>query len=48
VQEVSANRGLIMVQQRGQRAAKPSGGVDKVPNLYVFLLVAEALVKAQP
>lgn len=47
VQQVSANRGLVMVQQRGQRKATPYGGVDKIPNLYVFLFVAEALVKGQ-
>jgi hypothetical protein len=47
VQQVTAVRGMVMIQQRGQRAAKAFGGVDKVPNLYVFLFVAEALLKAQ-
>ncbi|HEU5368704.1 MAG TPA: DUF6585 family protein [Ktedonobacterales bacterium] len=46
-QQVSANRGLVMIQRRGQSRGAPYGGVDKVPNLYVFLFVADALVKGQ-
>ena len=45
VQQVSANRGMVVIQRRGQRKAKSYGGVDKVPNLYVFFNVAEAIVQ---
>ena len=46
VQQVSANRGMVIIQQRGQRG-KSYGGVDKVPNLYVFFGVANAIAKGQ-
>ncbi|HEY7358926.1 MAG TPA: DUF6585 family protein [Ktedonobacterales bacterium] len=46
--QVSASRGLVMVQRRGQRRGKSYGKVSAVPNVYVFLSVVEALTKAQP
>jgi len=47
VQQVSANRGLVVIQQRGQRKSKTYGMVYKVPNLYVFFNVANAIAKGQ-
>ena len=47
VQQVSANRGVVVIQQRGQRRGKSYGGVDKVPNLYVFFNVANAIAKGR-
>ena len=45
VQQVSANRGFVAIQQRGQRKSKTYGMVYKVPNLYVFFNVANAMAK---
>jgi hypothetical protein len=45
VQQVSANRGIVVIQQRGQRRGKTYGGVSKVPNLYVFFNVANHIAK---
>ena len=45
VQQVSANRGMVVIQQRGQRKGKTYGMVYKVPNLYVFFNVANAMAK---
>jgi hypothetical protein len=47
MQQVTAKSGLVMIQRRGQRRAASYGGVDKVPNLFVFLTVADVLVKGQ-
>jgi hypothetical protein len=47
IQQVSANRGMVSIQQRGQRRGRSYGGVDKVPNLYVFFNVAHAMSKGQ-
>jgi hypothetical protein len=47
VQQVSANRGMVVIQQRGQRKGKTYGVVYKVPNLYVFFNVANAIAKGQ-
>lgn len=43
--QVSAKSGLLMIQRRGQRRAKSYGRVSNIPNLNVFLNVAETLVQ---
>ncbi|HEU5198352.1 MAG TPA: DUF6585 family protein [Ktedonobacterales bacterium] len=47
VQQVSANRGIVVIQQRGQRKGKTYGMVYKVPNMYVFFNVANAIAKGR-
>lgn len=43
--QVSARSGLLMIQRRDQRRAKSYGQVSTIPNLNVFLSVAETLVQ---
>jgi hypothetical protein len=45
VRQVSASGGWLMIQRHDQRKGISYGKVDKIPNLYVFLNVAEALVQ---
>ena len=45
IQQVSAKAGMVTIQRRGERTGASYGGTDKVPNLYVFLFVSEALTK---
>ncbi len=45
VQQVSVNRGLLEIQRRGQTKGQFYGGVDTIPNLYVFLNVSKALIQ---
>jgi len=43
--QVSARSGLLMIQRRDQRKATSYGRVSNIPNLYVFLNLAETLVQ---
>ncbi len=45
VQEVKVSSGWLMIQRRGSPRGTSYGRVDTIPNLYVFLRVAEALSK---
>ncbi|HEY7346942.1 MAG TPA: DUF6585 family protein [Ktedonobacterales bacterium] len=45
--QVSIGSGWVTIQRRGQRKGTPYGKVDSIPNLYVFLKVADALAKGQ-
>lgn len=45
VREVSAQSGLVMIRRGDQRKGTSFGKVDKIPNLHVFLRVAEMLIE---
>jgi len=47
IQEVNTKRGMLWIHQRGQNRARWYGGVDKIPNLYVFFNVVNTLSKGQ-